>query len=142
MTRHSDTLSGRLALVFSAGAAGAFANSLTVWLCGWMGITTVLGVAIAPTLSPGWLYPRIVWGGIWGILFLLPLANDRPLFKGLLMSLGPTLVQLLVVFPFKASKGLFGLELGALTPLFVVMFNVVWGLVAAEVIRRAHNGRL
>jgi hypothetical protein len=51
--------------------------------------------------------------------------------QGLLLSLGPTLVQLFIVFPLKADKGVMGLDLGVFTPLFVIFFNAVWGLVAA-----------
>jgi hypothetical protein len=35
------------------------------------------------------------------------------------------------VFPLKADKGVMGLDLGVFTPLFVIFFNAVWGLVAA-----------
>jgi hypothetical protein len=31
----------------------------------------------------------------------------------------------------KANKGVMGLDLGALTPLAVVVFNAVWGVTAA-----------
>jgi hypothetical protein len=39
--------------------------------------------------------------------------------------------MLFVVFPLKAGKGMGGLELGTLTPLFVLIFNWVWGAAAA-----------
>jgi hypothetical protein len=29
-------------------------------------------VAIAPALKLSWLYPRIVWGGLWGLVFVFP----------------------------------------------------------------------
>ena len=124
-----------LSICFAAGCLGALANSLVVWLFGDLGLTREFGVAIAPALTPGWLYPRIVWGGIWGLSFMLPVLVGRPLLKGLLLSLLPTLVQLFVVFPYKAHKGLAGLDLGLLTPAFVVSFNAVWGLVTALAIR-------
>ena len=76
-------------------------------------------------------YPRMVWGGIWGLVFLLPFLKNSLYLKGLILSLGPTLVQLFVVFPFKAQKGAMGLDLGALTPMFVIFFNAVWGVAAA-----------
>ena len=120
-----------LALVFSAGALGALANSLAVWMFGVLGISEALGVNIAPALSAGWLYPRIVWGGIWGVLFLLPFFERPWWMRGLIFSLGPTLVQLLIVFPIKADKGMLGIDLGVLTPMLVLFFNAVWGLVAA-----------
>lgn len=121
----------RLSLVFAAGAMGALANSSCVWIGGASGLTGALGVAIAPALTPDWLFPRLVWGGIWGALFLLPFAGRRWVLQGALASLGPTLVQLLVLFPQDPSQGRFGLELGALAPLLVAAFNLVWGVVAA-----------
>jgi hypothetical protein len=57
--------------------------------------------------------------------------QTRILFRGFIFSLGPTLVQLFVVFPMKANKGVMGLDLGLFTPLFVVVFNAIWGWTAA-----------
>ena len=122
---------GKLSMVFAAGCLGGLVNSLAVWLSGMYGISAAIGVKIAPQLSAAWLYPRIVWGGIWGFLFLLPLLRRNLLVQGLIYSLGPTLVQLFVVFPMKANKGVMGLDLGDLTPLAVVVFNAVWGVTAA-----------
>lgn len=125
----------KLLLFFAAGCLGALANSLTVWLFGSTGISASIGVSIAPSLTPGWLYPRIVWGGLWGLLFILPMMQSKLLLKGTILSLFPTAVQLFVVFPFKASKGMAGLDLGLYTPLLVVFFNWVWGVVAALAIK-------
>lgn len=127
----------KLLIFFAAGCVGALANSMTVWLFGTLGINSALGVSIAPPLSPGWLYPRIVWGGIWGLLFVLPMMQSRLLMKGAVLSLFPTAVQLFVVFPLKAHKGVAGLDLGLLTPLLVLFFNWVWGVVTAYTIKRA-----
>ena len=126
-----SNLARNVSLVFAAGSLGGLINGLAVWIFGELGITAALGVKIAPQLSPGFLYPRLVWGGIWGLLFLLPLMKTRIFSKGLIFSLGPTLVQLFVVFPMKANKGVMGLDLGLFTPLFVVVFNAIWGWTAA-----------
>jgi len=128
----------KLLIFFAAGCLGAFANSITVWLFGDLGITASAGVSISPTLSANWLYPRLVWGGLWGLLFILPMMQSKPLLKGTLLSLFPTLVQLLVVFPYKTRYGIAGLELGILTPAFVLFFNWIWGVVTALTIRFAH----
>ncbi|MDI6854183.1 MAG: hypothetical protein QME75_11350 [Deltaproteobacteria bacterium] len=120
-----------LSLAFTAGCLGGLVNSIAVWLFGALGINQALGVSLAPHFTPAWLYPRLVWGGLWGLLFLLPLKGLTYTARGLLLSLGPTLGQLLVVFPLKAQQGLFGLQLGYLTPLLVLFFNAVWGIVAA-----------
>jgi len=127
----------KLLVFFAAGSLGAFANSIAVWLFGYLGITSLFGVSIAPSLSPAWLYPRLVWGGIWGLTFILPILSSRLLLKGAVLSLLPTAVQLFVVFPLKAHKGVAGLELGMLTPLFVLFFNWVWGYVTALTIKHA-----
>jgi hypothetical protein len=120
-----------LSLVFAAGCVGAVANSLVVWLFGDVGVNAALGVKIAPKLTPAWLYPRIVWGGLWGFLFLLPVLRSSLLARGLLFSLGPSLAMLVVVFPMKAKKGMLGLDLGSMTPVLVLFFNAVWGVTSA-----------
>lgn len=122
---------GRLSTLYAGGALGGLTNGAAVWLFGRYGIAAALGVAIAPSYSPPWLYHRLIWGGIWGVAFLLPFLKRRWFVKGLIVSLGPTLVQLLVVFPVKAHQGLFGFALGELTPLLVIFYNAVWGWTAA-----------
>jgi len=120
----------KTSLYFAAGSLGGLVNSIAVWLFGAYGINAALNVAIQPRLTPGWLYPRIVWGGIWGLLFLLPLVKSRFVLRGLMVSLGPTLVQLFYIFPTVQHKGMLGLKLGLLTPLLVILFNAIWGIAA------------
>ena len=129
----------KICIYFSAGAAGGLANSLAVWLFGYWGITKALSVSIAPALTPGYLYPRIVWGGIWALLFVFPFMTSKPIKKGVILSIFPTLVQLLVVFPLKANKDYLGIDLGLLTPLFVIIFNAIWGIFAGLVIRLSRS---
>lgn len=126
-----NNLVRKISLVFAAGVLGGLLNSLAVWGAGELGITAAAGVKIAPKLSAAWLYPRLVWGGIWGILFLVPMMQTRIWSRGFIYSLGPTLVQLFIVFPMKAKKGMMGVDLGLLTPVFVVIFNAIWGWTTA-----------
>ena len=130
-------LSKNISMVFAAGCLGGLVNSLAVWIFGDLGINAALGVRMAPALTTQWLYPRIIWGGIWGLLFLLPLMRSSILSRGIIFSLGPTLVQLFVVFPLKAGKGYMGLDLGTLTPLLVFIFNAIWGMATAIWLRWA-----
>jgi hypothetical protein len=130
-----------ISLAFVAGALGGLANSVCVWLGGAVGLTGALGVKIAPAFSATWLYPRLVWGGIWGWLFLLPLGGLSFPVRGLIFSLGPSLGQLLVVFPYQAHKGVLGLQLGLLTPAFVLLYNVVWGVAAGWWLRLATDNQ-
>jgi len=130
----------RLTPVFAAGCFGGLVYSLAVWLFGAAGITTALGVRIAPHLTPGWVYPRVVWGGLWGLLLLLPLLRDWPLMRAVALSLGPTLVQLFVVFPLQTRWGMLGLRLGTLTPVFIALFNVLWALGAVAWLQLVETG--
>jgi hypothetical protein len=119
-----------LSICFAAGVVGALANSLAVWASGHSGLTAALGVSLAPTLSLGWLYPRLVWGGLWGLLFALPMSFRSAVVHGAVVGLAPALAQLFVFFP-RTGKGTLGLELGALTPLLVVLFDAIWGIAAS-----------
>ena len=117
-----------ISLVFVAGCWGALLNSLTFWLFGILGIPAALGIhSSPPALTAAFLYPRLVWGGLWGLLFLLPMGRWSFPARGLLFSLAPTLMQLFLVFPVMAHKGVLGLQLGSLTPLLVVFYNAIWG---------------
>jgi hypothetical protein len=128
-----------LSLVFAAGLWGALLNSLAVWLFGRLGIAPALGVHIAPPLTPAFLYPRLVWGGLWGLLFLVPMGRLSLPVRGLIFSLGPSLAQLFWVFPLKAHQGVLGLHLGLLTPVFVLFYNAVWGVAAGLWLKGVHS---
>lgn len=129
-----------MSIAFAAGAVGALANSIVVWVVGLSGVTAAVGVAIAPHLSAAWLYPRIVWGGMWGLLFLLRFPRGGPVIRGLVISLAPSLFLLLYVYPELVGKGWLGISLGALTPVFVLFYNAVWGVTAALWLRAVRSG--
>lgn len=123
--------SALLAVCFVGGLLGALLNSLFLWLLGNWGVTAMLKVQIAPHLTPAWLYPRLVWGGLWAIPYFLSVGVPRSrrhwVRKGLYLSLLPTLYMLFVVFPYQLGKGQGGLTLGLLTPVVVLVANLVWG---------------
>ncbi len=126
-------------LFFVAGCLGGLLNSLAVWLAGEYGLTAAVGVKIAPALTLPWLYRRIVWGGLWGLIFFLPVARHSTIARGALLSLGPSAVQLCYLFPYILNKGFMGLKLGSATPLLVLAFNLVWGITAAFWIKFSRN---
>ncbi|UTF60478.1 hypothetical protein [Gilvimarinus sp. DA14] len=124
-------------LVYGAGTLGAFIAAIALWLAGRYGLTSALDVRIAPGLSAHWLYPRLVWGGLWGFLLLLPAFGSRWIFKALVLALVPTLVQLFVIYPYTTGYGVAGLSLGLLTPLVIYLYFAVWALVASITLRLA-----
>jgi hypothetical protein len=119
-----------LSLAFAAGALGGLCNSVFVWFFGAVGLTGALGVQLAPPFTSPWLYQRLVWGGLWGWLFLVPLGGLSFPARGLILSLGPTLATYFLVLPLQAHKGAMGLQLGLLTPIFVLFYNAIWGVAA------------
>jgi len=125
-----DTMLTKLNSAFAAGVLGGLANSIIVWFFGAAGIAGALGVMISPALSPKWLYPRLVWGGLWGFLFLIPVMKRSVALRGLICSIAPSFVMLFIIFP-KMGKGFYGLSLGTLTPVMVLFYNAIWGIVAA-----------
>lgn len=124
--------------VFPAGVFGGLLNSIAVWGFGALGITPALGFAMAPALTLKWLAPRLVFSGLWGLLFLLPFLRRSLYKKGLLLSLAPTVFMLFVFFP-KMGHGLMGLKLGNTAPLFAVLFNLLWGVGAAVWLKHIHK---
>lgn len=120
-----------MTVCFCAGLLGALCCSLVAWQAGQLGLPAMAGVRMAPSLTPDWLYPRLIWGGLWGLIYFLvvapPKARRHWVRKGLWISLLPTAFQLLVVFPHMTRHGWLGLDLGQLTPIFVFFNNLVWG---------------
>jgi hypothetical protein len=115
----------RLSVAFAAGVVGALANSLAVQLAG------ALRPGAAPELTPAWLYQRLVWGGLWGLLLLLPVLPGRPVARGLLISLAPSVARLAFFAPAAGAPA------GALGVVLVFLFNAIWGIVAALWFRAA-----
>lgn len=120
----------KAALYFTAAALGGLAVVLTAWAFGQYGVADLFGVAIKPTLAKGLIYKQMVWGGIWGLIFLLPIAIKPLWLKGLVMTLAPVIVALVFFIP-KGPGGFLGQNLGTLTPLYIFLINIPWGLVTA-----------
>lgn len=121
-----------LAVCFCAGLLGALFCSLLLVLAAKLGLFVLAGVHLVPQLQPAWLYPRLVWGGLWGGAYFLAVrpqyARNRWARRGIWISILPTAFELVVVFPYLSGHGLLGQDLGQLTPLVVLLANMVWGI--------------
>lgn len=126
-----------LSVAFVAGAIGAVVNSAALLAAGRYGVLALLHVHLYPQFSLPWLYLRLVWGGLWGLLLLVPSGPRLNFGRGLFWSLAPSLFQLLWVFPQKTTLGWLGLGAGDLTPVVVLVINGIWGLAAAAWLRAA-----
>jgi hypothetical protein len=130
-----------LSLIFAAGGFGGLVKGVVAWLFGAWGINALLGSSLAPALSPAWIYQHVVWGGIWGLLFLLPVRGISYPALGALYSLPQSLIMLLVLFPKMGQAGLWGLGLGHSTPGLILFFGVVWGVAAGLWLKVAREGK-
>ena len=120
----------------ATGAVGlaeqvGLATTLAIWAVSQTGIFVLLGTPLVFTLSSGWIYQRMVWGGLWGLLFAIPLFGQWSQKKrGLLFSAAPAFASLVFFLPFKDNQGMLGLELGPMMPVLVILFSVLWGYLA------------
>ena len=120
----------KIITVILAGVIGGLVNSLGIWGFGALGINQALGFNFTPTLTIPWLMPRLISSGLWGLLFLLPFWREDLIKKGIVLSLGPLLLMLFMMFP-KMGAGMMGLKLGSTAPVFALIFTLVWGITAA-----------
>lgn len=121
----------QLALCFAAGAAGGLVKTLVAWSCARYGWDAHFATHFPSVLRHALVYARVVWGGLWALLFLLPVARGAWWQAGLLWGLVVTVVQWLVL-PL-LSHG--ALHLAALPVLWALLLNFVWGLVTALLLR-------
>lgn len=115
---------------FTGGAIGGLVDSINIWVLSQLGITSLLGVTMKPEFTPPWLYQRMVWSGIWMLLLMLPVWQNRTVLRGCVFSLLPSAMMLFMVLP-EMGKGVLGLGFGTLTPLVVIGLNLIYGIVAA-----------
>lgn len=115
---------------YTGGVAGALVALGVFWLLGRAGVTGRFDILLRVDLTPAALYRQVVWGGIWGLLFLLPFWRGQPVRRGILFALAPVAAVLFRVFP-QWGKGYLGLKYGTFAPLLVLSLGLLWGTVAA-----------
>ncbi len=115
---------------FTGGALGAFIDSFNIWFMGKIGLSDLIGITMKPEFTAPWLYKRMIWGGIWMLLLLLPVMKNRIYLRGMACSLVPSAMMLFLVLP-SMGKGMFGLGFGPLMPGVVIGLNFIYGMFAS-----------
>ena len=115
---------------FTGGALGALLDSFNIWAMGRVGISDFLGITMKPQFTAPWAYERMIWGGIWMLLLVVPLLRSKIILRGMLISLLPSAVMLFKVLP-AMGKGYYGLGFGTLTPVVVIVLNFIYGIFAS-----------
>jgi hypothetical protein len=123
---------GKLPVVFSSGAFGGFVESLLYYIFSLAGIAALFGMPAAKVWKPEMVYRPVVWGGLWGITFLIPFLDELYVLKGIALSLLPTLAAWFIFIPERAPAnmrpGLRGLAL-------IVILNALWGIATVLTIK-------
>eukprot|EP00892_Ulva_mutabilis_P002746 jgi/Ulvmu1/12472/UM009_0124.1 len=116
-----------LSVVCFGGAVGGVFNAITEPIFEFFHIAGAHGFMTRlhdPDASDAIVFAghRVLWGGIWGLLYLLPMHKSVKNFwlRSVIFAIIPTLFALLVSIPAMSDgAGLFGIHLGIFTPLFV-----------------------
>lgn len=131
MASGSSSVPRELSITFSAGVVGALANAGAGWLLGNLNLFHLLHCNLNGEFTKWMFYQRLIWGGIFGFFFLLPILAQSTFKRGVVIGLIPAAFALLVVFPFWIHKGWLGIGFGYTTFLFVIVLNIIWGVAAA-----------
>lgn len=128
-----------VSVVCFGGAFGGFINALAEPVFEFFRIAGTNGFATHlhdPDADGAVAYAshRVVWGAIWGLMFLIPMHRKVANFwlRSLIFALIPTLFALLISIPaMTPHAGLFGIGLGIFTPLFVLIsYWITWAVPA------------
>lgn len=130
-------LSARLGLGLLGGLLGTLAAALVRSALLALDLPRSLGVTLEAFRGSADLLAHYgsgaLWGMVLGVLYHgVPASSGAG--RGVLFSLVPSLYLLLKVYPVDRGLGLFGVELGGLLFLFVLLLNAAWGLVAGATV--------
>jgi hypothetical protein len=123
-------LARNLSLAFAAGCVGAVVKILCIWSTVQFGIGTALGLAIQVTPAVHTAFVHTMIGGLWGLLLCLPWLDRSILLRGLAVSILMTMWEGMVTL-LPSHNVLLGPRFEWRLVLTVLLFNLIWGQVAA-----------
>ncbi|MEY8702071.1 membrane lipoprotein [Francisella philomiragia] len=77
------------------------------------------------------LYRLMVWGGVWAILFALPISKNI-LIKSIVIGLAVILFNFLVKMPL-SGQGFFAMNADASVFVMNIVFNSLWAILAGVI---------
>ncbi len=120
-----------LAVSFVSGLLGGVGKSLFLWACHHWGVFTFIQVRLTPHFDLPHLYPAMLSGGLWGLLYFLFIGIPRHrrywIRKGLWVSIIPTAVAIFYLYPSVYHHSIGGINLGWLMPVVILVGNLWWG---------------
>jgi hypothetical protein len=126
------TVVQRVAICFASAVIGAVAVVAFSHLLFDAGVSEKLGVKAPVSLKSPDIYKPLFWGGLWGIPFGLMIKAiwKRLYLIGFLYVLAPLLALFLFFLP-KGGMGYFGLKVGPMFTLYLVLVNLPFGIITA-----------
>jgi hypothetical protein len=126
------TTGQRVAICFAAGVIGALAVVVFSQILFALGLSGALGVKAPVSLKSPDIYKPLFWGGLWGALFGLFTKNvwNRLYLLGFLYVLAPLTALFLFFLPVSGA-GYFGLKMGPMFTLYLILVNLPFGIVTA-----------
>lgn len=85
------------------------------------------------------LYRLMVWGGVWAILFALPLSKNI-FIKSSIIGLAVIFFNFLVLMPL-SGKGFFASNAGVEVFVMNIIFNYLWALLAGFIYKMVATGK-
>jgi len=120
----------RIVLVYALGSLSGLMMSMLSWLLGYGELFGGFGLRWVPGV-----YQNMVWGGVFGMVFLLPADPRRWWWNGFIFGGLPAVAQLFWALPQTTDYGFAGLKLGWLTSLAVIAYYTVWGWITGLLLR-------
>lgn len=137
MIMFNKQLVKNLMACYAAGTFGSLVNSFVMYVALMIGLEAMFGVSIMTAWTLDWVYPRLVWGGVLAFVFMIPCYQSRPVVRGLVWSILPTIPHLFIVFPGQADlvNGSPMYSVGILSLVFMYIFNCFWGVTASLMLK-------
>ena len=132
MSEKGLTLMQRVAICFASGVIGGLAVVLFSHVLFELGLSATFGVKAPISLKPPDIYRPLFWGGLWGIPFglFIKAAWKRLYLFGLLYFLAPVLALYIIFLPM-GGKGYFGLHVGPMFAVYLLLVNLPYGIITA-----------
>lgn len=120
----------KISASFTAGVVAALLVALILRYLDRSGLFARIAVTLKPGIAFDHLLRECAWGGIWGLLSLLPLLKARTALRGLVIGLFPAAFTLFYRMP-RQGHGLLGLNYGDWAPLVILASWLIWGMASA-----------
>lgn len=120
----------KVSAAFAGGVVAALLMAVVVWYLARLGLFARIGVTWRPGVSLNTLFFNGAWGGVWGLLFLLPVLKTQLLVRGMVLALPPAVFVLCYRMP-HAGHGILGLNYGDWAPLVILASWLCWGIITA-----------